>query len=71
MSNEALTMFCTILALIVYSMGLPMLLNRGRYEKLADQLYEEKSKTYGLELDVKYLKQDVQRLEKLYWESRK
>ena len=71
MSNEGLTIFCTILALVTYSMALPMLLNWGRYDKFREELSKEQAKTYGLELDLKYLKKDIESLEKKYWEIRK
>ncbi len=67
MSNEALSVFCVVLALVVYALVLNNLVNWGRYDKLR----EEQAKTYGLELDVKYMKQDIKRLEERHWEARK
>jgi len=64
MSNDALTCFCTILGVVVYAMALAMWINSG----LRDELSKEKAKTYCLELDVKYMKQDIKRLEDRRWE---
>lgn len=67
MSNDGLTIFCTLLGMVVYILVLSAWFNSG----LRDELSTERVKIIGLELDMKYLKEDVKRLEKVYWELRK
>lgn len=67
MSNDGITIFCTLLGMVVYILVLSAWFNSG----LRDELSTERVKIIGLELDMKYLKEDVKRLEKVYWEVRK
>lgn len=67
MSNDGITIFCTLLGMVVYILVLSAWFNSG----LRDELSTERVKIIGLELDMKYLKEDVKRLEKVCWEVRK
>ena len=78
MSNEELTVVCVVLGLVVYYLALKDMMNWGRYDRLAEkieknrsEIREEYPKTWGLELDVKYMKQDIKRLEDKCREMRK
>ena len=67
MSYDGITIFCTLLGLVVYILALSAWFNSC----LRDELSIEKAKTICLELEVKYMKSDIKRLESRYWEVRK
>ena len=67
MSNDGLTIFCTLLGLVVYILVLSAWFNSG----LREELSTEKAKTICLELEVKYMKNDIKRLEERCREARR